>query len=113
MQPQSLTPEQDAALALQRYMEGNWAEGEAICRKILEVDPNHFEAIHLLGLIAHRVGRNDIAVELLHRAMQLNPTRADVANNLGEVFRALNRPNEAIASFQEALRRNANLPQAH
>jgi predicted O-linked N-acetylglucosamine transferase (SPINDLY family) len=113
MQQQSLTTDQAAALALDRYLQGNWAEGEAICRKILEVDPNHFEAMHLLGLIAHRVGRNDVAVQLLQRATQLNPTRADVVNNLGEVFRALNRPNEAVAAFQEALRRNSNLPQAH
>jgi hypothetical protein len=101
MTQQSLTTDQAAQLALERYLQGNWAEGEAICRKILEVDPNHFEAMHLLGLIAHRVGRNDIAVELLQRAAQ-------PASPMCPTTRRSPRPSIAqrvIAAFRELLRR--------
>src|SRR5262249_33650029 len=55
---------------------------------------------------------NDVAVQLIGRAVQLDRTRADAPNNLGEVYRALNRPEEALAAFEEALRRSPNLPQA-
>ncbi|HWO85165.1 MAG TPA: tetratricopeptide repeat protein, partial [Stellaceae bacterium] len=50
-----------AALAHQRC--GRAADAERVCREILSVDPGHAQTLHLLGLIEHRHGRSDEAIE--------------------------------------------------
>src|SRR5439155_8614760 len=61
----------------------------------------------------HRVGRNDIAVQLLNQVVARSPGRTDVLNNLGEVYRAMARPDEAIAAYTAALAGDPNLREAH
>src|SRR5437870_2949152 len=86
--PQQVTPEQAVTIAVDHYNANRFAEAESICRQVLAVAPQQQDALHVLGLVAHRVGRNDIAVQLLTRVASQNPTRSDVLNNLGEVHRA-------------------------
>ena len=38
------------------HRQGKLAEAEAICREVLRQLPNHFGALHLLGLIALKLG---------------------------------------------------------
>ena len=38
-------------------------------RQILQVDPQHVHALHLIGVIAYQVGKNDQAVEFIQRAL--------------------------------------------
>jgi len=49
----------------------------------LQAEPNHAEAIHLLGVIAHQVGQHQVAVEYIQRAIGLNGSAAAFHNNLG------------------------------
>ncbi len=44
--PENLT------VALQYHQSGNLQQAGAIYRQILQVDPNHAEALHLLGVVA-------------------------------------------------------------
>ena len=91
------------SLALQHHQAGRLSEAEALYRQILQAQPNHADALHLLGVIAHQVGKHEIAVEYITRAIALNPTAAEYHSNIGEAYRALARLNEAEASFQQAL----------
>ena len=43
------------AVAVQYHQSGNLQQAEAIYRQILQVDPNHANALHLLGVIAGRL----------------------------------------------------------
>src|SRR5437867_1473861 len=45
-------------VARAHHQSGRLAEAEAIYRQILAVEPRHADALHLLGVIAHQVGRN-------------------------------------------------------
>jgi predicted O-linked N-acetylglucosamine transferase (SPINDLY family) len=69
----------------------------------LQAEPNHAEAIHLLGVIAHQVGQHQVAVEYIQRAIGLNGSAAAFHNNLGEACRALRRVPEAVACYRRAL----------
>ena len=44
------------AIAVQHHQAGRLQAAEQIYRQILAVEPNHADAIHLLGVIAHQVG---------------------------------------------------------
>jgi tetratricopeptide (TPR) repeat protein/SAM-dependent methyltransferase len=93
-------------LALQQHQAGRLAEAETLYRQILQTEPNHADALHLLGVIAHQSGKHEIAVEYIARAIALNPAAAEYHNNIGEVYRALAKMSEAEASFQRALALN-------
>ena len=53
--------------ALRHHQAGRLAEAEGYYRKILAIDQNHVDSLHLLGVIAHQVGRHDMAVDLIAR----------------------------------------------
>jgi tetratricopeptide (TPR) repeat protein len=100
-------------LALQHHKSGNLQQAEGLYRQILSADPNHVDALHLLGVIAGQSGRPDLAVEYIRQALALRPDFALAHNNLGEFFKDLGQLNEAIASYSEAIRCQPDLAIAH
>ena len=90
-----------AALAHQRS--GRAADAERVCREILSVDPGHAQTLHLLGLIEHRHGRSDEAIEHIRMAIMRDGQDPAFHHNLGNILRALDRPGEAMACYEGAL----------
>ncbi|MCS5659524.1 MAG: tetratricopeptide repeat protein, partial [Dehalococcoidia bacterium] len=62
---QTLALEQALDFAMQHHTAGRLPEAEKIYQQILQTDPNHPDALHLLGVIAHQVGQNNRAVDLI------------------------------------------------
>ncbi len=83
--------------------EGRLAEAEAVCRQILQAQPNVPEAEHLLGVIAHQNGRLGEAIEHVRRAAELAPQVALFHANLGEMLRLSGRPKLAADAARRAL----------
>src|SRR5438045_3867501 len=63
--------------------QGMWAEAETLYERILKVRPNHFDALHLLGVLRHQQGRSDEALRLFASALKVLPTSADALSNRG------------------------------
>ncbi len=99
-------------VGIQHHSNGNLAEAEQIYRKVLEADPNSAGAWHLLGVIAHQVGQQQVALEYITRAIELLPTDPGFHSNLGEVFRSLERRDEAILCYQKAIELQPNHAEA-
>ena len=95
------------------YQEGRAQDAEAICRKILEIDPNHAEALHVSGVISHQSGDKELAVSLIRRAIRNNPSKACYHNSLGITFQDQGRTNEAIVCYQKALEVNPGFAEAY
>lgn len=89
--------------AVQHHQAGRLSEAEKIYRHILDVDPNQPDALHLLGVIASRVGQYDDAIELIQRAIGINPNVEAYHNNLGSAFKSHGKSDEAIACYRRAL----------
>jgi tetratricopeptide (TPR) repeat protein len=83
--------------------EGRVMEAEAVCRQILQAQPNLPEAEHLLGVIAHQNGKLGEAIEHVQRAAKLAPHVALYHANLGEMLRIAGRPRLAVASARRAI----------
>src|ERR1700730_7021545 len=90
------------AVAVQHHQAGRLAAAEQIYRQILAVDPNQPHAIHLLGVIAHQVGRPDVAVEYIERAIQLKGNEGDFHSNLGYALLDQGKLDDAVASYRRA-----------
>jgi len=93
----------DMNLALQHLMTGHLAEAERIYQQILQSDPNHPEAMTFLGIIAHQVGKSDIAVDLISKALAIKPDNPLALLNLGNAQKSLGKLSEAVDSYRKAL----------
>jgi tetratricopeptide (TPR) repeat protein len=101
------------AIALQHHQEGRLQEAEQIYRQVLQVEPRHAGANHLLGAVAHQAGRHDLAVEYIERAIALKGDVADFHHNLATAYYALRRIPEAINSARRALVLDPDFAEAH
>jgi protein O-GlcNAc transferase len=95
----SLAMQQARAL----YGSGRWEQAERLCRTILSSQPDDFEALSLLGVIAAQTGRKPEAADLLQRAVAAKPDDAQAASNYGNVLMELKRFDEALASYERLL----------
>jgi tetratricopeptide (TPR) repeat protein/SAM-dependent methyltransferase len=99
--------------ALRHHQAGQLAEAESHYRKILAIDQDHVDSLHFLGVIAHQIGRNDRAVDLIGRAIALNDRNPACHNNIGLAFDALARADDAVVHFRRAIALNSNYVDAH
>jgi Flp pilus assembly protein TadD len=93
---------QTFAQAVQNHRQHRMPEAEELYRQILAVDPNHVDALHMLGVLAYQAGKPEAAVDLIGRAIALNGTNPSFHNNIGEALRYLGRFDEAAAHFAKA-----------
>ena len=89
--------------AVAYHSRGQLAEAEALYRHILGESSEHFDALHLLGVVCFQTGRHADAAELMRRAIEAEPSQPAVYSNLGLVLQALKRPEEALASYDRCL----------
>jgi protein O-GlcNAc transferase len=95
------------------HQAGRLAEAETQYREVLVQQPDHADALHLLGMLAGQVGEFDVAVDLLRQAAQLNPNFADAHNNLGFALAKNGKTHDAIPCYREAIRLKPDLCEAH
>lgn len=69
--------------------------------------------MHMLGVVAHQAGNNELAVDLIGQALALQPDYPNAHYNLGNALKELGRVREAVASYKNALTQNPNSADAH
>ena len=89
--------------ALRHHQLGQLQEARRLYEQILEGDPDHADALHLLGVMAHQEGNGAQAESLIRRAIRCNPKSPIYFDNLGAVYQEENRLGEAITCYQKAL----------
>lgn len=83
--------------------EGAWARAEKQYKAVLDRDPRHPAALHLLGLLHYQTRRSAQALRYMAEALQADVPSADLWSDRGLVLYALGRTDEALASFDAAL----------
>ncbi|MEW6246276.1 MAG: tetratricopeptide repeat protein [Nitrospirota bacterium] len=89
--------------AKSHHQAGRLQEAEHAYRLVLQMSPEHPEALHALGLLAYRVGKLDLAGELLGRAVQQHHDHPLYCFNFGVVLQRAGRFEEAISAYQRAI----------
>ena len=94
----------DTALELQRV--GKLDESKDIYIKILQKEPNNFEALHFLGVIAYQCKDYQLAIDLISMSIELMPNNPVALSNLGNALKELDRFDEALTKFDLAIALN-------
>lgn len=98
---------------LQHQQAGRLAEAEACYRRVLAAQPDHADALHLLGGIAHQAGHHDLAAELIGLAIRLDGRNPIYFYNLGVSLKHQGKLGEAAAAFRQAVFFGPNNADAH
>ncbi len=101
------------AAARQHHRAGRLAEAEAGYERILRAHPDHADALHLLGVLAHQTGRHQRAAGLIGRAIEHEPDNARFLNNLGSAYMALGRTDEAAGCYHRAVEADPGSADGH
>ncbi len=96
----------EQAVALHRSRQ--LAEAENRYLQILNAQPDHFDSLHLLGVLRHQRCRNEEALRLIEAALKTRPNSVEALSNYGTVLDALGRHDAALASYERALAINPN-----
>ena len=97
-------------MAIQHHRAGRLPEAEALYRRILSHQPDHFDTLQMLARLSYQAGRPAEAVELLRRAIELRPGLAALHSNLGMLLMTLDRRAEAASAFQQSIALSPNNP---
>ncbi|MGB6436395.1 MAG: tetratricopeptide repeat protein [Bradyrhizobium sp.] len=98
--------------AIAAYQRGDYGEAKMLCRRILRDRPDHFDALHLLGVLELDGPRVDDAEKFLQRAVKVQPRSAEAHSNLGLAWAKLKRFEEARKCQETAIALNPNSPTA-
>lgn len=98
--------------ALSHHQGGGLGIASVLYKKILADEPNHFDAVQMLGVIAAQQQDFQAAEELLERAVKINRKDPQTFYNLGIVSHKLGKLNTALSCYDQAILVNQNYSEA-
>jgi predicted TPR repeat methyltransferase len=99
-----LTLEEAVSIAILLQKNEQLVEAQELYRRVLKTAPNHPQALHYSGVLAHQQGRIDEAVMLIEKSLELQPDQADCYNNLGIILQSSGKLEKAIEAYQRAIK---------
>ncbi|VWD33608.1 TPR domain-containing protein [Burkholderia lata] len=100
--PDTMQLERLLVRARKAHHEGALQHAENAYAELLALDPEHPEALHLLGAVRFQQGRLDDAEPLMRRSVERQPVPLALAN-YSAVLAGLGREHDALARLDEAL----------
>ncbi|WP_341902427.1 tetratricopeptide repeat protein [Polaromonas sp. YR568] len=93
--------------------QGRFEEARTLYQDILQIHPEHVDALHLSGVVAFQTGRAADAIAPINRAIALQPGDASFHFNLGLAQAQLGRHDAALASHEQAIALKPDFVDAH
>ena len=101
--------QQGLALLNQERLE----QAREIFEKVVKINPKHFDAFHLLGIIAAQLNAFEAADVLFDKAIKLNRNNPYFYCNRGNVLKELKQFKNAISNYDKAIGINKDFALAH
>ena len=108
-----LTIDEAVAVAILLQKNEQLDEAEALYQRVLASVPDHPDALHYAGVLAHQQGRSEEAVALIEKSLAVAPARADCFSNLGIIYKAMGRLEQAIDACRRAIAIDPGHANAH
>lgn len=99
--------------AVNWHRNGQFGQAQALYEQILQLEPCHFDATHLLGLMACQQKDHTKGLPLIHRAIEINPQNAGPYSNLGVIYKELKEFDEALKFQNKAIELDPGFAKAH
>jgi predicted TPR repeat methyltransferase len=109
----AISLDEAVAIAIKLQQSEQWLAAADLYRRVLELAPEHPDALHFSGVLAHQMGRSDQAVGLIERSLELEPDRPDWCSNLGIVLRDRLDFDQAVVAFRRAIAIDPDHANAH
>jgi len=97
--------------AIVLHQRGRIGDVESLCRQVLAVEPDHPDALYLLGLAAFQGGNPSQAAGFIRRAASLSPRNWMFQGDLANVLFQLGNYAEAMAAYRHAAMLKPDEPQ--
>ena len=92
---------------------GNLRQSQELINRILQMLPNHPDALNIRAALLMKTGETLEAVRILTKITNLIPKFAQAHFNLGTALNALGKPSRAVKSLKQALLLNPDYAEAH
>ena len=93
-------------LAIQQHQKNNLINAEEIYKKIISINPKHYECLYLLGTLYAQQNKFNLSISFLNKSIKLNKNNQDAYYNLGNVYQNLNVFEKAILNYKSAIKIN-------
>jgi predicted O-linked N-acetylglucosamine transferase (SPINDLY family) len=93
--------------AFNLHQGGSFDDAKKIYASILSSAPQNFDALFLFGMLSAQTGNTEQVIDLLGRAIKINPDFEPAHSNLGIAYLNEGSYQKSIDSFLEALRLNS------
>lgn len=110
---ETFSVDQAIQIANQLQVSGRLSDSEKVLKQILQIDPKHAHALHLLGVVTYQAGQPILALDLIRQAIANQPNNALFESNLAEMLRQQGRVDEAIAHGERAVEIDPMMASAH
>ena len=104
---------QRLAEALAAHRAGRLEQARSQYLQVVRAEPRHFDALHLLGVMAFQDRQPQDSLDWLDRAIAVDEANAECWSNRGLALQALDRLDEALASFDRAVFLKPDFAKAH
>ncbi len=94
------------------HQQGDLSQAQNIYLQVLKLQPQHFDALHLLGVIAAQQNDHQQAENMMAQALNLDASHDFVWANRGNALRELKRWSEARDCFMQAVTLNPSNAEA-
>ena len=83
--------------------QGQLDKAEAIYRSLLQKHPQHFDLLHMLGVVLGQRNNLSAALTFIDQAITIKPDNASAHSSRGNCLKGLGKLEEALASYDQAL----------
>lgn len=97
-----ISPAEILSTSFRYHQAGQFKEAAEGYEALLRENPQHSDALYLLGILAQQLGQTDTAIQLIKAAIVQSPATAHFHHSLGEIYLQLDRKAEAADCFQQA-----------
>lgn len=95
-------------LALSLHKQKSFSEAIMAYQKVIEMDPNYFEAYNNLGLIYLEIGDLERSLKNYEKAIEINPKYDKSLNNIGIIYHLKGDDERAMEFFKRVVELNPN-----
>lgn len=89
--------------ALSAMRSGNANDTREICQRILQENPTHADALHLLGVAERELGNAEASIQFIQSSLRLRPGIPAAYHNLGAAHQNLSDYEQAASCYQQAI----------